>query len=490
MLEAMMRVGIGVLLALPAILYSGTTSAEPRLLTEMSEETRECLNCHVEDTKIIYQQWGKSRHYGAKVGCYECHRAEKGDRDAIMHEEFRISVIVSPRDCASCHEKEVAEFANSHHTKAGRILGSLDNILAEVVEGNRGLKTPGFPDGVSAAAVNGCWQCHGSEVVVLEDGSLDPATWPNTGIGRINPDGSEGSCSACHQRHAFSSKQARQPENCGKCHMGPDHPQLEVYEESKHGIAYRAFKDEMNLDSPKWVLGEDYDAAPTCATCHMSATPDLPVTHNVGLRIKWNNRPVISKLAHETDERWGLASANITGEERRRNMEKVCVVCHNMNFVESFYIQYEGLLDLYHEKYARPGQKLYTQATAVLQAVQGDRYAKFSQMIDYTWFELWHHEGRRARHGASMQGPDYTHWHGTYDLAKHFYGKFVPEIREVIEMGEQSGSAEAEKLAKDLAGTLNEVLASPNHQWSIGRMDPEERARRDKRQKEFLDRYK
>jgi hypothetical protein len=36
-----------------------------------------------------------------------------------------------------------------------------------------------------AAAVNGCWQCHGSKVVVLEDGGLDPATWPNTGIGRI-----------------------------------------------------------------------------------------------------------------------------------------------------------------------------------------------------------------------------------------------------------------------------------------------------------------
>ena len=27
---------------------------------------------------------------------------------------------------------------------------------------------------------------------------MDPKTWPNTGIGRINPDGSEGSCSACH----------------------------------------------------------------------------------------------------------------------------------------------------------------------------------------------------------------------------------------------------------------------------------------------------
>ena len=69
-------------------------------------------------------------------------------------------------------------------------------------------------------------------------GVLDPATWPNTGIGRINPDGSEGACTACHARHQFSAEQARHPENCGRCHMGPDHPQKEIYEESKHGASF------------------------------------------------------------------------------------------------------------------------------------------------------------------------------------------------------------------------------------------------------------
>ena len=149
----------------------------------------------------------------------------------------------------------------------------------------------GFPDGVSAAAVNGCWQCHGTEVKILANGKPDPATWPNTGIGRINPDGSEGSCAACHSRHEFSAAQARTPDTCGKCHMGPDHPQIEIYNESKHGIAYHANVDKMNLDNEKWVVGEDYSAAPTCATCHMSATKDQPVTHDVGMRISWNNRP-------------------------------------------------------------------------------------------------------------------------------------------------------------------------------------------------------
>ena len=89
----------------------------------------------------------------------------------------------------------------------------------------------------------------------------------------MNLDGSQGSCSACHSRHDFSPRRARQPENCGKCHLGPDHPQKEIYDESKHGVAYRDLKHHMNLDATKWVLGKDYTQAPTCATCHMSGQP-------------------------------------------------------------------------------------------------------------------------------------------------------------------------------------------------------------------------
>jgi hypothetical protein len=437
----------------------------------------------------IYQQWGRSKHFRANVGCYECHTAGKNDKDAFEHNGHRISIIVSPLDCARCHEREVEEFINSHHSKAGRIMGSLDNILAEVVEGNRGMKTEAFPEGISAAAVNGCWQCHGSVVRVNKSGKLDPATWPNTGMGRVNPDGSEGSCTACHQRHEFSVAQARQPENCGKCHMGPDHPQIEIYKESKHGINYYANKKRMNLDSAKWVVGEDYFAAPTCATCHMSATKDMPVTHNVGLRIKWNNRPALIIQAHETDKRWGLESAKITGDERKENMIKVCVACHNAGFVNAFYLQYEAQLELYNEKWAKPGLELYNKATDVLKAMKGKEYAKFAQKIDYTWFELWHHEGRRVRHGASMQAPDYTQWHGNYELARNWYGEYVPELREVIEAGKH-GNAEARRLATELEDLLSRVLNDDNHKWSIGKEDPAVKVDRERRQEEFLKRYK
>ena len=32
-----------------------------------------------------------------------------------------------------------------------------------------------------------------------------------------------------------------------------------------------------------------------------------------------------------------------------------------------------------------------------------------------------------------MMAPDYTHWHGTYDVAKTFYTHYVPDLRELVE---------------------------------------------------------
>jgi hypothetical protein len=78
---------------------------------------------------------------------------------------------------------------------------------------------------------------HGDQAID-ENGKIDPATWPNAGVGRLNLDGSKGSCTSCHTRHRFSVAEARKPEACDQCHLGPDHPQIEIYEESKHGTIY------------------------------------------------------------------------------------------------------------------------------------------------------------------------------------------------------------------------------------------------------------
>jgi hydroxylamine dehydrogenase len=475
-----------------AVIFTGAVLARfgdvmaggPQGLPTISTVSAECIKCHKDTDRGIFEQWGESRHFRANVGCFECHQAAQGESDAFEHFGQYIATIVSPKDCKQCHEKEASEFSASHHSKAGRILGSLDNRLAEVVEGNNGFVTEAFPQGVSAAAVSGCWQCHGTVVKVLDEGKLDPATWPNTGIGRINPDGSEGSCSACHARHAFSAEQARHPDNCGKCHMGPDHPQKEIYYESKHGIAYLAHKDKLRMDRPKWVVGEDYVLAPTCATCHMSATPDQPVTHDVGMRISWNNRPAKSIRPEAADAKMGLAGKDVPWEKRRDNMKNVCLNCHNNQWVDNFYSQYDALLDLYHKKFADPGIALMALAKPLL------RPAEFSNKLDFVWYELWHHEGRRARMGVSMMGPDYTHWHGTYEVAKHFYAEFVPELEELIHKGLDSKDPEKVKAANALNAKLREVLDSSDHRWYDNKMDPVEIERRKKAAEEFNARYK
>jgi hypothetical protein len=286
----------------------------------VTRETKRCLECHTKKQPTIVTSWQKSEHATSGVGCYECHHAEATDVDGFEHFGTNVTVLVTPKDCSRCHEVEAEQFLASHHAKGGEILGSLDNYLGEVVEG-------------LGAAVSGCQACHGSIVQIAEDGKLTALTWPNFGIGRVNPDGTSGACSACHSRHDFSILQARTPETCGRCHLGPDHPQKEVYDESKHNIVYRSHMDEMNMDKETWVVGVDYTTAPTCATCHVSATLNQSRTHDIGLRLSWNIRAAVS---FQTEN----------AKRKRLAMKDVCLNCHNPNYVENFYAQYDAGIEL------------------------------------------------------------------------------------------------------------------------------------------------
>jgi hypothetical protein len=50
----------------------------------------------------------------------------------------------------------------------------------------------------------------------------------------------------------------------------------------------------------------------------------------------------------------------------------------------------------------------------------------FDEPLDFVYFELWHHWGRTAKFGTWMQGPDYTQWHGIYELLSD-----LAELREL-----------------------------------------------------------
>ena len=384
-----------------------------------------CISCHKKNSPGLINQWASSKHAENDVTCIDCHSAEKSDPDAFEHNDVLVATLVTPKDCSNCHDAESEEVSNSYHATAGEILDSNDAYLAYVAGG-------------SPAVITGCESCHGA-VVKIDPNSpnkLAAETWPNSGIGRINPDGSKGTCTACHNRHSFSKAQARQPEACSKCHLGPDHPQKEVYEESKHGNAYYTSIDKMNLNSESWVAGVDYYSAPTCATCHMSATTEQPLSHDVGQRISWTLRPIISVKK----DNW---------EKKRENMQNVCGACHGASFAQGHYYQFDALVNLYNEKFARPALEIITM---IKNKKLLKNPASFSNKIEWTFWELWHHEGRRARHGASMMGPDYTWWHGMYEVAKHFYFKLIPEA---LEYSDPDVNAYITKLLK----------TDPMHNW-------------------------
>jgi hypothetical protein len=88
-----------------------------------------------------------------------------------------------------------------------------------------------------------------------------------------------------------------------------------------------------------------------------------------------------------------------------------------------------------------------------------------------------------------MMAPDYTHWHGTYEVARRFYSEFVPQLQTLIEKHLASPDAEKAGAAKALKARLDEVLASEDHKWSIGKMDAAEAARRKKAMDDFKARY-
>ena len=472
------------LVCLFTLLNMGTANAGyAKKSAEDARIGKKCVSCHTDETPGLVTEWKKSRHAGKDVDCYDCHKAKKGEKGAFTHHRFIIHTIVTPKDCGTCHEKEVAEQQRSHHAKAGLILASLDNLIGEVIGG--------------PAAVNaGCRQCHGSNVELDANGMPTPQTWPNTGIGRLNPDGSRGSCAACHARHRFSVAQARTPDTCGKCHVGPDHPQKEVYEESKHGIIYKAFEDEMNLKSRKWVVGVDYTAAPTCTTCHMGETRDQPSTHDVGERISWTLRPPISTKINlirlENGDEFDLPATQplpkigdeakgskvksiLTWEQRREKMKDVCRACHTDRQIDGHYKQFDDVVDLYNEKFAKP-------IAASMKELVAKGYltpAPMDEKIEWTWFEIWHHEGRRARHGASMSGPDYTWWHGMYEVAQHTYFKWIPEMREVVM--KKDGN---EKFADELLDKYFKPIEG--HDWYFNGLSKDQI---DKVRKGYEDRY-
>jgi hydroxylamine dehydrogenase len=229
-------------------------------------------------------------------------------------------------------------------------------------------------------------------------------------VGKPAVDGSVGQCQKCHLRHKFSLEQARKPETCNACHIGPDHPQYEIYVESPHGISYHTDGANWNWDAEAGTLTTTDFPAPTCAICHMSGFGTAGTTHDVGDRLTWFLFAPIS-------------TRRPSWQDNMVRMQGVCLECHNENFISNFYTAADKLTDRVNEWVAESDQIM-----APLQENNLLTSAPFDEPIDFVYFNLWHHWGRTTKFGAWMQGPDYAQWHGAYEV-----------LHDLAELKEQAG---------------------------------------------------
>ncbi|WP_244963589.1 multiheme c-type cytochrome [Oceanidesulfovibrio marinus] len=411
-----------------------STPKEFRIERSLTPQAVACIECHRQETPGIFADWAASRHASSNISCIDCHLAQPNDVDiAKKHEQYYdkpempfgerkyfapIATVVTPKDCSRCHPDEAQQYAKSKHANTLEIIWKID---------------PWLNDGMNSEIErkSGCYACHGTIVALDENGEINKETWPNVGVGRINLDGSLGSCTSCHTRHRFSTAEARMPEACDQCHLGPDHPQIEIFEESKHGTIYHAYKDEYNFKAAPgtWTAGVDY-RAPTCAACHMSGASTVMTTHDVTERLSWELQAPLTVRPSD----FAALPADTNWKTERDKMKKICYQCHSNAWTDDHYAMLDKVVNEYNETYFKPAKQMLDE---LYEKKLLDKTKFFDEHVEVRFYELWHHEGRRARMGTAMMAPDYAWWHGFYEL-KHHYNQYMEEARHLVETNKKA----------------------------------------------------
>ena len=279
-----------------------------------------CVSCHKDVNPRIVSDWQLSKHSKEMVSCFICH----GDQHTSAKDVAK-AMTPTHHTCRTCHEIQGEQFEAGKHALAWAAMKALPTAHWQPMALMEGMK--------------GCGGCH--KVGVKTEEEIKELRKQGAGLGLT-------SCDACHTRHLFSAKEAKQPQACQTCHMGIDHPQWEMYSASKHGVRF--------LLKQTGILPETV-AAPTCQTCHMQEG-------NHEVRTAWGFLAV--RLPMPEDKIWASARATILQalgvldpdgnptarlevvkaadvvrltqedwQKERDKMVKTCNRCHSVNFAKA-----------------------------------------------------------------------------------------------------------------------------------------------------------
>lgn len=452
----------------------------------ISEASAECIDCHASIHPGIVHDWKNSRHAkitprdamavdglarkvssekvpenlkNSAVGCAECHMVSpETHADTFEHNGYDIHVVVSPADCSTCHVQETEQYSrnimahaydnlaeNPLYQKLQRsIIGTKKRIGGKIASG----------EADAATRAEACYYCHGTRLKVTGTETRDTEAagelqfpviegWPNQGVGRVNPDGSLGSCTACHTRHAFSIEMARKPYTCKECHVGPDVPAFKVYMASKHGNIFSARNKSWDFSAVPWTIGKDF-TAPTCAACHISllVNADEEVvserSHQMNNRLPWrlfglvyahphplspdttvirnkNGLPLPTTLEGEAAADYLINDKEM--DKRRITMQTACLNCHDSSWVKGQWQRLEHTIRITNADVLL--------ATHIMGDIWRDGLADFKtnpfdEAVEKKWTDIWQFYANTIRFASAMGcGGDYgVYADGRYQLSQ------------------------------------------------------------------------
>jgi len=413
--------------------------AAPRLRSEVPHGNlarTSCQPCHARYNPVIVQQFLTSamgrpgtqnprvQYALRQITCAECHGT---DHDQIMASRGRVPETT----CAGCHYQIYQE----HVLDAGHSYGPGPGNLGTNWERNIGV--PHYRQMPRTVMEMGCDACH------TQAGATDQKYWSDSLQRYVDTSALpiRNGCVACHTRHAFNLEEARKPEACHTCHMGPDHPNYEAYEASKHGSIYMARGAAWNWSVP---MAQARYETPTCAYCHMlyvdSTTGARYSSHNMTRKIIWGMgvQPAVGQLEDITQRPENRA--------KRNEMIRVCVTCHSEDRARGYLSSADA--------HKLAGDALVIEARDVLAALYRDRLIKPSHgqtsagllpgprftalelpggmathsptslyydvtPIEREYFDMFFFSALKSYKGAFHMSPDYAWWYGYADVLGH-----------------------------------------------------------------------